>query len=157
MDEWEHGGGFSVDAQVRIENRERDGLERLLRTCARPASALKRLCEMDPEHLVHESVKLGPGGRVSLMLTPMRLFDRLAALIPPLRKHRHRTYGRWRPATRCRQRSPQWGENADAPTLVEPTPLEAAPARPLHRKAARYVWALLPARIYEMLAFWMRK
>jgi len=33
----EHGGGFSVDAQVRLEAHERDGLERLLRYCARPA------------------------------------------------------------------------------------------------------------------------
>ena len=43
MAEWEHGGGFSVDAEVRIEAHERDGLERLLRTtktCARPAFAL---------------------------------------------------------------------------------------------------------------------
>ena len=29
--------------------------------------------------------------------------------------------------------------------------VEAAPAEPLHRKAARYVWALLLARIYEVL------
>ena len=27
MAEWEHGGGFSVDAEVRIEAHERDGLE----------------------------------------------------------------------------------------------------------------------------------
>ncbi len=43
---WEHGGGFSVDAEVRIEAHERDGLERLLRYCARPAFALERLREM---------------------------------------------------------------------------------------------------------------
>ena len=65
----EHGGGFSVDAKVRIEAPARDGLERLLRYCARPAFALERLCEIDPEHLVYESVKPGPGGSVSLLLT----------------------------------------------------------------------------------------
>ena len=32
----DRGGGFSVDAAVRIEAHERDGLERLLRYCARP-------------------------------------------------------------------------------------------------------------------------
>jgi len=93
MANWEHGGGFSVDAQVRIEAHERDGLERLLRYCARPAFALERLRELDPEHLVYESVKPGPGGSVSLMLTPMQLLDRLAALIPPPRRHRHRYVG----------------------------------------------------------------
>jgi len=75
MANWEHGGGFSVDAAVRIEAHERDGLERLLRYCARPAFALERLREIDTGHLVYESVKPGPGGSVSLMLTPMQLLD----------------------------------------------------------------------------------
>ena len=83
MAAWEHGGGFSVDAGVRIETDNRAGLERLLRYCARPAFALERLREIDPEHLVYESTKPGPGGSVSLLLTPMQLLDRLAALIPP--------------------------------------------------------------------------
>ena len=87
MAAWEHGGGFSVDAKVRIEAHEREGLERLLRYCARPAFALERLREIDPEHLVYESVKPGPKGNVSLMLTPMQLLDRLAALIRPARRH----------------------------------------------------------------------
>lgn len=65
MAEWEHGGGFSVDAQGRIEAHERNGLERLLRDCARPALALERQREIDPEHLVYESVKPGPGSSVS--------------------------------------------------------------------------------------------
>ncbi len=42
-------------------------------------------------------------------------------------------------------------EIAAAPTPVESIAPEAAPAEPLHRQAARYVWALLLARIYEVL------
>ncbi len=49
---WEHGAGFPVDVKVRIEAHKRDGLERLLRYCARPAFALERLREIDPGHLV---------------------------------------------------------------------------------------------------------
>lgn len=64
MATWEYGVGFSVDAEVRIEAHEREGLERLLRYCSRPAFALERLREIDPEHLVCESVKLVPGGSV---------------------------------------------------------------------------------------------
>jgi len=92
MAEWEHGGGFPVDAKVRIEAHQRDGLERLLRYCARAAFALERLREIDARHLVYESVKPGPGGSVGLMLKPMQLQGRLAALIPPPRKHRHRYF-----------------------------------------------------------------
>jgi hypothetical protein len=51
------------------------------------------LREIDAEHLVYESIKPGPGGSVSLMLTPLELIERLAALIPPPRRHRHRYYG----------------------------------------------------------------
>lgn len=93
MGSWDHGGGFSVDASVRIEAGDRLGLERLLRYCARPAFALDRLREIDAERLVYESVKPGAGGSVSLMLTPLELIERLAALIPPPRRHRHRYYG----------------------------------------------------------------
>jgi len=52
-----------------------------------------RLREIDAERLVYESVKPGPGGCVSLVLTPMELLDRLAALIPPPCQHRYRYVG----------------------------------------------------------------
>ena len=83
MGTWDHGGGFSLDASVRVEAHDRQGLERLLRYCARPAFALERLREIDAERLVYESVKPGAGGSVSLMLTPLELIERLAALIAP--------------------------------------------------------------------------
>jgi len=51
------------------------------------------LREIDTAHLVYESSKPGPAGSVGLMLTPLQLLDRLAALIPPPRKHRHRYFG----------------------------------------------------------------
>ena len=93
MGQWEHGGGFSVDGSVRIEAADRAGRERLLRYCARPPFALDRLRELDPERLLYESTKPGPGGNGSLLLTPLELLDRLAALVPPPRIHRHRYFG----------------------------------------------------------------
>jgi hypothetical protein len=39
MLEWLHGGGFSLDAAVRLDADDREGLERLLRYCARPPAA----------------------------------------------------------------------------------------------------------------------
>jgi hypothetical protein len=42
MELWNHGGGFSLDATVRIEAHDRRGLERLLRYCARPPFAADR-------------------------------------------------------------------------------------------------------------------
>jgi hypothetical protein len=43
MASWDLGGGFSLDASIRIEGPDRAGLERLLRWCARPPFALERL------------------------------------------------------------------------------------------------------------------
>ena len=83
MGQWQHGGGFSVDASVRIEAADRAGRERLLRYCARPPFALDRLRELDPERLLYQSTKPGPSGNGSLLLTPLELLDRRAALVPP--------------------------------------------------------------------------
>lgn len=58
----DHSGGFSVDASVRIAATDRAGRERLLRYCARPPFALKRLRDRDPERLLYASAKPGPGG-----------------------------------------------------------------------------------------------
>jgi len=58
-----------------------------------PDFALERWREIDSGQLVYESIKLGPGGSVSLMLPTLELSDRLAALIPPPRWYRHRYYG----------------------------------------------------------------
>ncbi len=89
-----HGGGFSVDASVRIEAADRAGRERLLRYCARPPFALDRLRELDRSRsLLYEGTKPGPGGTGRLLLTPLQLRDRLAALVPPPRIHRHRYFG----------------------------------------------------------------
>jgi hypothetical protein len=43
MARWHHGGGFSLDASVRVEAAERAALERRPRYCARPPFALEQL------------------------------------------------------------------------------------------------------------------
>jgi len=142
MAQWEHGGGFSVDASVRIEAADRAGRERPLRYCARPPFALDRLRELDPEHLLYESTKQGPGGTDPLILAPLQLLDRLAALVPPPRVHRHRYFGVLAPNSPLRA-----AITALAPAAA-PTPPPAA--EPAHRRATRHTWALLLARIYEV-------
>ena len=146
MAAWEHGGGFSLDAGVRIEAADRAGLERLLRYCARPAFALERLRQVDAEHLVYEAAKPGPGGGVSLLLTPLELIDRLAALIPPPRRHRHRYFGVLAPNAALRAAVTALATAIPVPAIPSASP---AAEEPSHRQAARYAWALLLARIYE--------
>ena len=137
MAQWDHGGGFSVDGSVRIEAADRAGRERLLRYCARPPFALDRLRELDPERLLYEGTKPGPGGNGPLLLTPLELLDRLAALVPPPRIHRHRYFGvRSRPTHLCARQSPpsRWQQRPRRPhpTRNPPPnrPIAALPATP---------------------------
>ena len=147
MGGWEHGGGFSMDASVRIESTDRAGLERLLRYCARPPFALEHLQQLDAEHLVYHSPKPRPDGASDLVLTPLELIDKIAALVPPPRAHRHRYYGVLAPNSPLRATV-----TALAPEPViapEPKPDSAETDEPRHRAASRYLWAMLLARIYE--------
>jgi hypothetical protein len=71
MEQWAHGGGFSLDASVRIEAHDRAGLERLLRYCARPPFAADRLEELDAQRMIYHLPTPGPDGRTQLILSPL--------------------------------------------------------------------------------------
>jgi hypothetical protein len=121
---------------------------------------------MDWQRLVYESVKAGPGGSVTPMLAPVELLDRLAALIPPPRRHRHRTFGVLAPNAPLRSavtalagpraKTPAARTPAAAAAAAPPAPASAsaetaqAAEEAIHRRAACYAWALLLARIYEV-------
>jgi hypothetical protein len=114
----------------------------LLRYCARPPFALERLEQLTDDQLLSRFPKSQPDGRTELGLTPLELLERLAALIPPPHLHRHRYHGVLAP------NSPQ---RAQVSALAR----QPAPPRPKVADAphvpARMVWALLLARIFEIL------
>ena len=147
MEQWDHGGGFSLDAAVRIEAHDRRGVERLLRYCARPPFAAERIEELDRHRLIYHLPKPGPDGRTQLLLSPLELIERIAALVPPPRQHRHRYYGVLAPNAPLRA-----AVTALAPEAVVAQPMESSGEEPTEtplRAPARYLWALLLARIYE--------
>ena len=118
-----------------------------MRDGARPPFALDRLRELGPERLLDEVTKPGPGGGGSRLLTPLELIDRIAALVPPPRVHRHRYFGVLAPNSPLRAAVTAL---ALAATTSLPTPNPEPAAEPAHRRAARYAWALLLARIDEV-------
>ena len=121
--------GFSVDANVRITLLDRDvpsyfqSLEHLLRYCARPPFALERLSlirDADgriiriryvlPRHKAANWVgpsrsrkSTRPGANGVVDLSPFEFLDRLADLVPPPRKHRHRYHGVFAPNHKLRR------------------------------------------------------
>ncbi|MBL7194648.1 MAG: transposase [Pirellulales bacterium] len=123
---WKNSG-FSVDASVRITLLDRNvpsyfrSLEHLLRYCARPPFALERLSVIRgpdgqiariryvlPRHKAANWVRPGrkstrPGATGVVELSPFEFLDRLADLVPPPRKHRHRYHGVFAPNHRLRR------------------------------------------------------
>ncbi len=106
-------GGFSIDASVRIAARDRAGLERLLRYCARPPFALERLevasyreLAGTGERIVYRLPRPAPDGTTALSLTPLEFLERLALLIHPPRIHRHRYHGVLAPHAKLRDQDP---------------------------------------------------
>jgi len=83
------GNGLTPDG----ESADRKGLERLLRYCARPIFASERLAwTVAGERVVYSLPKPAPLGQMRL-LTPIAFLERVATLIPPPRRHRHRYHG----------------------------------------------------------------
>jgi hypothetical protein len=142
---WEHGG-ISLDATLRIAGGDRAGLERLLRYRARPAFALERLTQVEAGRVVCRLPEPQPDRRTALSLTPLELRDRLAALILPPRRHRHRYRGVLAPHAPLRAAVTAYGRDAsatDAPAHATTPDPSAAGAR-----TARYHWAILLARLF---------
>ncbi len=158
-------GGFSIDAAVRIRGDDRAGVERLLRYCARPPFALERLHAMggsaslsSPEaRLLYRFPKPTPDGRTAILLSPLQLLERIARFVPPPRMHRHRYHGVLAPNARARSAVIAIGRpKAESPPPVDPAPAQSLPAlpdpEPVRRPSpARIRWAVLLARIYEVL------
>ncbi len=95
----------------------------------------QRLRQIDPEHLVYESNKPGLGGSVSLLLTPLELIERLAALIPPPRRHRY--YGVcWRPMRLCRPQGPKRCRQLPWPQASQTRPTKWPANQPIARPRA---------------------
>ena len=94
MRAWQHGGGWSVDASVRVAAWDRQGLERLVRYCARPPLTSGRLGRLNADTLVYRLRRPLLDGRTEILLTPPR-------------KHRHRYCGVLAPAVLPARGPPQ--------------------------------------------------
>jgi hypothetical protein len=147
---WAHGG-FSLDAAVRIAGPDRAGLERLLRYCARPPFALERLEQINPHQLIYHLPKPRRDGRTTLVLSPLELIDALAALISPPRRHRHRYHGVLAPNSPLRAAVTAYGREEAASPQAPAKNVSATDEEPASGSPARYLWAMLLARLFEAL------
>ncbi len=94
--------GFSLHAATRIAAEERAGLERLCRYVTRPPLAVGRLQLIDADHLTFRLKTPWLDGTTHLVLSPLELIEKLAALIPPPRLNLLRYHGLLAPNARHR-------------------------------------------------------
>jgi len=129
-------GGFCAHAMVQIDADDSIGRERLFRYCARPIFASERLdWQKTGEQLCYRLTKPGPEGRSEVFLSPAEFLDRIAALVPPPRRHRHRYFGvlapnsPWRETVTARAGLPIEAEVHTKPfkPATAPTELDQAP------------------------------
>jgi hypothetical protein len=134
--------GFTLHADVAIRATDSGGLERLCRYVTRPAIASKRLRLLPGDRVAIDLRHEWSDGTTTVILEPLDLIGRLAALIPPPRGNLTRYHGVFAPAARLHRK------------LVRPAPPPLASARghtrpksraPLRR---RLLWAELMQRTF---------
>ena len=133
--------GFSLHAATRIAGPDRRGLERLCRYVARPALAGGRLLILDADPLSFALKTPWSDGTRHLLLSPMELLEKRAALVPPPRFHLLRYHGVLAPRARARERI------VPAQPVAEPSAADgsASAASCGHRRR----WATLLARVFS--------
>jgi hypothetical protein len=97
------GDGYNVEAGRRIRAGDRAGLERICRYIVRPPFCQERLRLLDDGRVVYKFRRPWPDGSTHLVLDPVELLGKLAALIPPPRSHLLRYHGVLAPNARRRK------------------------------------------------------
>jgi len=135
--------GFSLDAKVRIESWDKDGLERLIRYCARPPFKSENI-------RVHNSLinyrlpKPSHDGRLFMTLDPLDFLERISHFIPYPRRHRRHYHGVLAPSSQLRK---QIADNAQK--RLEDASKAKTEVVEKTKKVSKH-WASLISRIYEV-------
>ena len=145
--------GFSLHANVAIHQNDREGIERLCRYGLRPAFAQERLSWTEDGDIRYQYKRPAPNGKRELVCAPVDFLAKLAALLPPPRKHLTRYHGVFAPnhvwrsqivptmSGAAKPEPPR--DESDAPEQPE----ERVPATELAR---RLDWATLLMRVFAI-------
>jgi hypothetical protein len=94
--------GFSLHANVAVPARDRQRLEQLVRYCARPPLAIERLQPLADGRLLYRFKRPWRDGTTHIVLAPLELLEKLAAMVPRPKTHLVRYHGVLAPAAKWR-------------------------------------------------------
>jgi hypothetical protein len=130
--------GFSLHADVAVPAHRRDQLETVCRYILRPPLAVERLTESTGGLLLYQFRRAWRDGSTALLLDPLELLERLAALVPPPRRPLLAYHGLLAPRARWRS------------TIVPNPAASGAPADAAGRSPRRWTWARLLHRVFAI-------
>jgi hypothetical protein len=123
--------GFNIHAGVALRAGDREGLERLVRYCARPPFSLERLSILADGRVAYQLRKPRRNGATHLVLEPVAFLARIASLIPPPRYPLLRLAGVFAPNSSWRASVVPLGPAAHA---ASSTAAAATPPEPQAKK-----------------------
>jgi len=129
---------------VRIQYWDREGLERLIRYCARPCFASENL-RKNGLWLNYRLPKPTHTGKTFIQLEPLEFLERIAKFIPLPRRHRRHYHGVFAPNSPLRKKVAANAQKRPE-SSVPPTVQEAVSKV----QKVSFNWAQLIARIYEV-------
>jgi hypothetical protein len=136
--------GFSLHAGVAVNGDERKKLEKICRYIARGAIAQERLSFNERGQVVYRLKRAYDDGTSHIVMEPLELMEKLAALVPRPRVHLTRYHGVLAPHYKYRKQivpKPKSEEEA----VTDPT---AGVDQPPHK--ARMSWARLLKRVFNI-------
>jgi len=137
--------GFCLHAATTVEADDTDGRERLCRYVSRPPLASGRLRRVDADTLSFALKTPWDDGTVQILVAPLELLEKLAALVPPPRLHLIRYHGVLAPQARDRALI------VPGPALTDGAEQDDPGHAPL-TAAQRLTWAVLLARVWQLEA-----
>src|SRR5439155_27036781 len=96
--------GFSLHANVAVHAEDRPRLERLARYCARPPICMERLERLADGRLLYRFKRPWRDGTTHIVMEPLEMLEKLAALVPAPKAHLVRYSGLLAPAAKWRSR-----------------------------------------------------
>jgi hypothetical protein len=135
--------GFSLDAKVKIEAWNKDGLERLIRYCSRPPFKSENV-RLNGPWVRYLLPKPSHTGKTFIQLEPVEFIDRISHFIPYPRRHRRHFHGAFAPNSPLRKKIVEKAQKQreDVIKTMKQTSEKVT-------QASRR-WAQLISRIYEV-------
>ncbi len=135
--------GFSLNASVKVESWDKDGLERLIRYCARPPFKSENIRFNGP-WIRYTLPKPCHTGKTSIQLDPVEFIERISHFIPYPRRHRRHYHGAFAPSSPLRKYI-----SANAQKRLDTQSRDMQETVEKITKVSRG-WSVLISRIYEV-------